>query len=58
MVDPHELKVCPNYLSLISGMIGEVDSRTNSDEKPTGHFNVVVMMDKAICTSLRVIGIP
>lgn len=39
-------------------MIGEVDSMTNPDEKPTGHFNVVVMMDKAICTSLRVLGIP
>ena len=34
-------KYAPNYLSLVSGMIGEADSMTNSDEKPTGHFNVV-----------------
>ena len=39
-------------------MIGEVDSMTNSDEKPTGHFNVVAMIDKVICTSFRVLGIP
>ena len=51
-------KYAPNYLSLVSGMIGEADSMTNSDEKPTGHFNVVAMIDKVICTSFRVLGIP
>ena len=39
-------------------MIGEVDSMTNPDEKPTGHFNVVAMIDKVICTSFWVLGIP
>ena len=51
-------KYAPNYLSLVLGMIGEADSMTNSDEKPTGHFNVVAMIDKVICTSFRVLGIP
>ena len=51
-------KYAPNYLSLVSGMIGEADSMMNSDEKPTGHFNVVAMIDKVICTSFRVLGIP
>ena len=37
-VDPHVLKACPNYLGLISEMIGEVYYVRNFDEKSTGNF--------------------